>query len=270
MLRKHKVDYGREVEAASMSSMLPKNWLYAFDRWRSNDFFLKSGYVARPNPEYFADELEGPTWQPDVYPFAAEFAVRIGSKKIIDIGCGRALKLAKLHAQHPDWEFIGIDYGANVSWCRENQRFGKWIEADLEYGKTLQTDNFSVENSILICSDIIEHLVNPVPFLRLIRKLLRHGATAVVFSTPERDLTRGESDYGPPYNPCHVREWTAEEFRALLEWAGFKLVHFGLTRSNDAGPDKKTILAIAALPRTADRKGVTFSALRAADSQPFV
>jgi hypothetical protein len=83
--------------------------------------------------------------------------------------------------------------------------------------------------------------------LRLIRNLLRQGAAAVIFSTPERDLTGGESDNGPPENPCHVREWNFEEFKALLEWAGFELIHFGLTRSNDAEPDEKTILAIAVL-----------------------
>jgi SAM-dependent methyltransferase len=226
---------------------------HIFDRWRSNNFFLKNGYSVRLDPEYFIDELaewDGITWQPDVYPIAAEYAVKRDSKKIVDIGCGRALKLAELHRQRPDWEFIGIDYGPNVSWCKANHRFGTWIEADLEYG-ILRTGHFAVEKSILLCSDVIEHLVNPVPFLRLIRNLLRQGATAAIFSTPERDLTRGESDNGPPENPCHVREWNSEEFKALLEWAGFELIHLGLTRSNDAEPDEKTILAIGVLSEQA-------------------
>jgi SAM-dependent methyltransferase len=226
--------------------VLGSNWRHTFDCWRSRNFFLKSGYSARSEPEYFTDELQGITWQPDVYPIAAEFAAEKGSKKIIDIGCGRALKLAKLHRQRPDWEYIGIDYGANASWCRANHRFGTWIEADLESG-ILRTRNFAVDKSILICSDVVEHLVNPVHFLRLIRNLLRQGATAAIFSTPERDLTRGISDNGPPENPCHVREWNSEEFRSILEWAGFELIHLGLTRSNDAEPDEKTILAIGVL-----------------------
>jgi Methyltransferase domain len=229
--------------------MFGNNLRHTFDCWRSNNFFLKNGYSVRLNPEYFTDELaewQGITWQPDVYPFAAEFALKSGSKKIVDIGCGRALKLTELHRQYPDWEFIGIDYGVNIAWCRANHGFGRWIEADLEYG-ILRTGHFAVEKSILICSDVIEHLVNPVPFLRLIRNLLRRGATAVIFSTPERDLTHGESDSGPPENPCHVREWNSEEFKAFLEWAGFELIHLGLTRSNDADPDEKTILAIGVL-----------------------
>jgi hypothetical protein len=233
--------------------MLGSQLQHRFDRWRSNNFFLKNGYSVRLNPEYFIDELaewEGITWQPDVYPFAAEFAAKRDSKKIVDIGCGRALKLAELQRQHPDWDFIGIDYGANVSWCKANHGFGTWVEADLEYG-ILRTGHFAVEKSILLCSDVIEHLVNPVPFLRLIRNLLRQGATAAIFSTPERDLTRGESDNGPPENPCHVREWNSEEFKALLEWAGFELIHLGLTRSNDAEPDEKTILAICVLSEQA-------------------
>jgi hypothetical protein len=42
-------------------------------------------------------------------------------------------------------------------------------------------------------------------------------------------------------------------FPWYLEWAGFELIHLGLTRSNDAEPDEKTILAIGVLsgqPRT--------------------
>lgn len=233
------------------------NLQQTFDRWRTKNFFLKEGYSARSHPEYFTDELQGATWQPDVYPTAAAFAVAIGSKKIIDIGCGRALKLASLQQQHPEWEFIGIDYGTNASWCRANHGFGKWIEADLEHG-ILRTKNLAVEKSILICSDVIEHLVNPVPFLRLIRNLLRQGAAAVIFSTPERDLTRGKNDNGPPYNPCHVREWNSEEFRALLTWAGLELIHLGLTRSNDAEPHKKTILAVAGPTHGPEAKSFNF------------
>jgi hypothetical protein len=223
---------------------MEKNPQHTADAARSHNFFLKHGYTARLDPEYFMDELEGITWQPDVYPLAAKFAAERGCRKVVDIGCGRALKLELLRRQYPHWEFVGIDYGANVSWCREHHGFGTWIEADLEDG-VLHTESLSLEKSILICSDVIEHLVNPVPFLRLIRSLLHKGATAVVFSTPERDLTRGEGDNGPPENPCHVREWNCEEFKGLLEWAGFELIHLGLTRSNDAEPDEKTILAIA-------------------------
>jgi hypothetical protein len=213
--------------------MLRNNWQHTLDDpSRSNNFFLKSGYTARLNPEYFTDQLEDITWQPDVYPIAAEFAAKRACSKIIDLGCGRALKLQLLHREHPDWEFIGIDYGANVEWCRANHRFGTWIEADLEDG-VLRSDNLSLEKSILICSDVIEHLVNPISLLRLIRDLLSQGAVAVIFFTPERDLTRGEGDNGPPENPSHVREWNSEEFKALLQWAGFDLIHFGLTRSND-------------------------------------
>lgn len=94
---------------------------------------------------------------------------------------------------------------------------------------------------------MIEHLVNPLPSLRLIRKLLGEGATAVVFSTPERDLARGKGDNGPPYNSCHVREWNSEEFRAFLEWAGFRFAHLGLTRTNDVELEEKTILAVCVI-----------------------
>lgn len=239
------------IRTALTSPMSARQFLYALDCWRSKNFFLKSGYVSKPRPDYFTDEPEDNiTWQPDVYPFAANLANKFGSKQIVDIGCGRALKLVKLYEQHPEWKFTGLDYGANISWCRENWRFGTWIEANLEYGRTQPTRKLIVENAIMICSDVIEHLINPIPLLLLVSKLLHRGAVAVIFSTPERDLTRGKTDTGPPGNPSHVREWNLEEFRALLEWAGFRLMHLGLTRTNDAGPHEKTILVVATLART--------------------
>lgn len=219
--------------------------VYPLDRWRSKNFFLKPGYAARPKPAYFTDVPDdGIIWQPDVYPIAARFAKKLGAGTIIDIGCGRALKLARLHEQHPGWDFIGVDYGPNIDWCHRHYDFGTWIEANLEDGRTAAFSARAGEKAVVICSDVLEHLVNPAPLLRAIRKLLSRGAAVAVFSTPERDLTRGENDLGPPGNPCHVREWNLAEFSALLQWAGFDLIHLGLTRSNDAGTDEKTILAV--------------------------
>ncbi|MDR3638961.1 MAG: hypothetical protein P4L84_34465 [Isosphaeraceae bacterium] len=210
----------------------------------AENFYVKLGYASRQNPEYYFDEpAAGVTWQPMVYPFAAERAVQRGCDTIVDIGCGRAQKLARLWEEHPSWKFIGIDYGNNIQWCTNNHKFGTWIESDLEKPGSLIKDR-DLEKALVICSDVVEHLVFPGPLLDRIHLLLEQGAREAIISTPERDLTRGIDDFGPPKNSCHVREWNSQEFRALLEAWKFRVDHLGLTRSNDAEPHERTILAV--------------------------
>ena len=208
------------------------------------NYYIKLGYASRQNPIYYIDESwAGVTWQPMVYPFAAERAVRTGCDTIIDIGCGRAKKVARLREEQPSWNFIGVDYKSNIAWCKYNYNFGVWIEADLERPSLLFSDR-DLKKTIVICADVIEHLISPAPLLDEIRSLLNNGACEAIISTPERDLTRGTDDFGPPANPCHVREWSTAEFRALLQAWDFRVDHLGLTRSHDAAPDEKTILAV--------------------------
>ena len=79
----------------------------------ADNFFIKPGYRARTQPEYYADiHDDGTIWQPEVYPLAATLAYQYGCRYIIDIGCGRARKLAALH---PEFEIIGLDFASNLA-----------------------------------------------------------------------------------------------------------------------------------------------------------
>ncbi|HEX8129154.1 MAG TPA: glycosyltransferase family 2 protein [Pyrinomonadaceae bacterium] len=209
------------------------------------EFFIKPGYTPRAAPEYFHDTLadtRGITHQPDAYPLAAHLAAYFGCRHIIDIGCGLAHKLAELH---PRFELIGVDFGDNLRGCRERYPFGRWIECDLERERLDEFDPAVVASSIVICSDVIEHLVDPSGLLANLRGLLEH-APAAVLTTPERDLVRGSSHFGPPQNPSHVREWNLAELETLLRAEHFNLDFIGLTMDNDHEWQKRTTLAVLA------------------------
>ncbi|MBM7437645.1 bifunctional 2-polyprenyl-6-hydroxyphenol methylase/3-demethylubiquinol 3-O-methyltransferase UbiG [Streptomyces sp. HB132] len=200
----------------------------------ADSFFIRSGYRSRNQVEYFLDEADDAiTWQPDVYPYAAARAKELGRDVLIDIGCGRAGKLASLASEYPAWTFIGVDFGDNLLWCRDNHSFGQWVEADLESTEGLPIAPSLVRRSLVICSDVVEHLVNPMPVLSLIRGLLHEGSAEAVLSTPARECRSGYDTPGPPRNPSHVREWASDEFQALLRASGFAIRHTGLTRSDD-------------------------------------
>jgi len=206
-------------------------------------FFIKPGYTPRAAPEYFHDTLAdtcGVTHQPDAYPLAAHLAAYYGCRHIIDIGCGLAHKLVELH---PRFDVIGIDFGDNLRGCRERYPFGHWIEWDLERDGQLELDPAIVASSIVVCSDVIEHLVDPSGLLANLRALLER-APAAVLTTPERDLVRGSSHFGPPQNPGHVREWNLAELEALLRAERLNLNFIGLTMDNDHDRQKRTTLAV--------------------------
>jgi len=205
-------------------------------------FFLKGGYVSREEPLYFDDRplADGDVvHQPDAYLIAHFIASRYDVDTIIDIGSGNGRKLMALEGVNK----IGVDFGCNLEYCRQKYPTGTWIEADLERGSEIGIDDSVVARSIVICADVIEHLVNPENLLNLLRRLAAQ-ARAIVLTTPERDLVRGIQDMGPPANPSHIREWSLTEFDALLRHSGLPPTFIGLTVNNNKNLEKKTILAI--------------------------
>lgn len=204
------------------------------------DYFIKQGYLHRPDPEYANDvENGGVVWQPDVYREAARLAELLDASCVVDVGCGGGTKLVALH---PRFDVIGVDLpGPNLDACRARYPSLEWIEHDVESHRPLPVPDVVLARSVVVCCDVIEHLRRPERLLRKLRSTLPI-ARAVLLSTPERELTWGVGHNGPPPNPCHVREWTTSELTALLDDMGFRHRALSLTRTNDSHNEKKTIL----------------------------
>jgi SAM-dependent methyltransferase len=202
-------------------------------------FFLPAGYRARLKPSYFADAGRlGIVHQPDVYPYAAVLADRMGATWLIDIGCGRAGKLMPFRAR---FRLFGIDYGENIRWCREKHADDTWLDWDLTRPDPLSIPEHIARDAVVICADVIEHLPDPVPLVRNLANLATRSR-AVVISTPDRVLVHGPDDRGPPKNPAHVREWSLSELVDLFSANGAAPVLAGHTRNNDRASLKRTIL----------------------------
>lgn len=204
-------------------------------------FFIKTNYVERLDPHYFPDaHVYDQQSQPDVYPRAVEFAERAGVSALLDLGCGQGRKLDAVRDVHPEWRIAGVDYGMNIAAARDARAWGTWMEGDLgapdqRWWRPLARD------AVIVCADVIEHLVDPSPLLWAIRLA---PARLAVLSTPERDLTWGTEHAGPPPNECHVREWNRDEFRRLLQWCGLVPLVIELTRDSDTSDAQRTMLAV--------------------------
>jgi SAM-dependent methyltransferase len=206
----------------------------------SDRFFLPPGYVERPRPSYFVD-VNDRTWQPHVYPLAAALARHAGATHIVDVGCGRAGKLAALRGE---LSVIGIDYGPNLQHCREQYPDATWIEADLEQPAPCPLDERLIAQSVIVCADVIEHLVDPTALLAMLAGM-GADAPAVLLSTPERVRTWGPTHLGPPPNVAHVREWSLDELCTLATHHGLTLAFAGVTASDDQTWVMSTSLLVA-------------------------
>jgi len=208
----------------------------------TSNYYIKHGYKANERPQYFNDILvddKGIVHQPDVYPYAAFLSRRLNAMHVIDIGCGRANKLTSLH---PEFKIIGIDHGSNIAFCKDKYPFGQWVEWNLEKGK-IPLKKSLLNNSVIICADVIEHLTKPTNLLVNIRECLKYAAAAII-TTPERDLVRGVEDFGPPLNLSHIREWNLHEMEELLKSVGLRIQFKGLTNNNNYNLEKKTALFV--------------------------
>lgn len=179
-----------------------------------SNYCLKEGYQSRLEPAYYVAHDTGINWQHAVYDYALGLANYYGYHTIIDIGCGDG---SKLQPFVPAFKVIGMGYGDNLNYCRQRYPDSAWLSCNLDDVSTYpEWDATILDGALIICADVIEHLVYPDILLSVLSKWLNDTNRAIL-STPERDLVHGYHHMGMPPNPCHVREWNASEFLCLME-----------------------------------------------------
>lgn len=203
-------------------------------------YFLPKDYSIRSEHVLYTDAPSELTYQPYVYKLAEHFVDQANLKYVIDIGCGSAGKLKGLANK---CKIIGLDSPIGVAMAKDTIPHGEFIEHDLE--KTIPAfDKNIIEQSVIICSDVIEHLQQPDNLASQLAKLAE-VAPFVIISTPDRDRSRGWVDQGPPANPAHVMEWNGTEFVRFLKESGFESVPFhGNTINTDHHCAKSTLITV--------------------------
>lgn len=230
------------VEAASSAAAEPA--ILTGEALRAADYFLKRGYVERQQPAAYdpATVPDDMANQPDVYVSAAKLARSYGCTHIIDLGVGKGDQIPLYLSE---FQVIGVDMPERVERGRAALDID-WIAWDFDQPEILRFPPELLRQSIIICADVIEHLVHPEYLLATLRELLEYAPAAVI-STPDRDRARGYADFGPPANAHHVREWNLAEFERLLRAAGLRPEFTGYTRAS-TGYGRSNILSILLNP----------------------
>ena len=184
------------------------------------NYYIKDGYNHRIHEHYFNDTELKDEWQKEVYQYALGIAKQKQYNNILDFGCGSGFKLIN---NFKDYNTIGIDVPQTVEYLHDKYPERSWLS-------TLEVcDNVD----IFIASDVIEHMIDPDILIEYIKKC---SPKEIVLSTPDRDLVvkyLGGSNYGPPNNICHVREWTSREFIKYIS-KHFKILHHAITNEQQA------------------------------------
>lgn len=122
-------------------------------------YFLPHHYKSRLRPAYYLDSESEIVWQPDVYQYAINASRTMGVDRIIDIGSGNGKKLAPLKGSNI--KISVIDFGQNLEDIQELLGDeAEYIEYNFEKGLPSLPHN-KLKNSLIICSDVIEHLIKP-------------------------------------------------------------------------------------------------------------
>ncbi len=189
-------------------------------------FSIKKGYIHRSKYSYFDDTNNTDNWQVEVYEKAKKYADEFNLNIIIDYGCGSAYKLIKYFDTK---DITGIDVSPTFEFLKNKYPSKKWLRfGDFE----MET----VSGDIVICSDVIEHVLNPDELLENINKI--QNVKYIFISTPDRNFLPIPK-FGPPLNETHIREWTFEE---LNEYVGGK---FDIIEHFISNKNQKTQLIIA-------------------------
>jgi ubiquinone/menaquinone biosynthesis C-methylase UbiE len=134
---------------------------------------------------------------------------------VLDVGFGLGYGLNILAIKAKSVSGVDVDARA-YQYCRDTivNRNPRLVYLDVYDGYVLPFPDDAFD--VVTCVDVIEHVED---YNRFIKELLRVTKRGVFFSTPNRRPEYTNPD-GTPKNYWHLREWSFEEFDAILREHG--------------------------------------------------
>ena len=142
--------------------------------------------------------------------------LRVGDSpaRILDIGCGQGDLVAELRVAFPHAELAGIDYSqAGVDSARKKVPDGQFLARDLIADATVPA-SLAGWATHAVCSEVLEHLDDPLTLLRNSAGYLAPGCRLVV-TVPGGPMSAFDRHIG------HRQHFTPNSLRNLLNEAGY-------------------------------------------------
>jgi len=186
-------------------------------------------YTVNPDsPVHFADRLQRLKLRRDVGRVVSLTRGR-AIRGVVDLGCGDGERLARLGEVLPgDVELIGLDLQPDPARAQELARRGVGVvQANLEEDLGALRDE---GHDLVIMSQILEHLRDPVAVLRNVARKLAPGG-CVLIETPNLgglDFRLFHERYWGAYHiPRHFHLFSRATLAAAVDRAGLRVVRRG-------------------------------------------
>lgn len=146
------------------------------------------------------------------------YETRLPQKQLLDIGCGPGF-LMKI-CQDNGWQVEGVDVCAQaVEYGRTN--FGLNIES----GNFNEIDFKRKKFDLILALDFLEHLEDPVGFLRRCYDLLEEKGILIIetpnFASIYKKVT---GRFWVGFNPYHIQFFSVDTLRRVVEQSDFKIL----------------------------------------------
>lgn len=132
---------------------------------------------------------------------------------LLELGCGQGEFSTELKQRHPDLELVGLDLSqTGVELAQRRVPSGAFFQQDLLQPLALP-ERYHHWATHAVCSEVLEHLDDPVAALRNVRRCLAPGARLVI-TVPAGPMSAFDKHIG------HRRHFTPQRLRQTLLDAG--------------------------------------------------
>jgi SAM-dependent methyltransferase len=146
---------------------------------------------------------------------------RAGPGRLVDLGCGPGDLLHDARLRWPAADLLGVEMSARgVELARQKVPDAEFIQADLVSGAAPNGGDFRAWGTHAVCSEVLEHVDDPVTLLRNGRYYLQPGARVVV-TVPGGPISAFDRHIG------HRRHYTPELLAKTFAEAGLNTNEVG-------------------------------------------